>query len=213
MTISPRSCRRAARRWANAAAARAAVVILATLPGSLAAQDSPLVMEARGGLSVPVTSFRTGPDQGGEIARAPSFGVHIVYRGPSGWGPYVGFDQHRFDCAADGCPAHEGDGSREYVDTNWDIGMQRTLGDFGWLRAGFLFGRVERDFAEVGGLARHVSLLGAGVEGGAGLRVPIRGRLSLSPGVRYGWLNTRFRDGDLIRLRWLTADVGVVLGF
>ncbi len=212
MTIVSRSRRPAARRW-GISTAGLAVVALLIAPAPLQAQDSPLVMEARGGLSVPLASFRTGPDRGGEITNAPTFGVHFVYRGPSGWGPYVGFDQHRFDCADDGCPPHPGDASREYVDTNWDIGMQRTIGNFGWVRAGFLFGRVERDFVEGAGLARHASSLGAGVEGGAGLRVPIRGRLSLSPGARYGWLNTRFRDGDLVRLRWLTADVGVVLGF
>jgi hypothetical protein len=35
----------------------------------------------------------------------------------------------------------------------------------------------------------------------------------MNPGVRYGWLNTRFRDDGLLRLRWLAADVGLTLGF
>lgn len=182
-------------------------------PRPLAGQDVPLVVEARGGLAIPVASFRTGPERGGTIDRGPSFGVHFVYRGPSGWGPYVGFDQQRFDCADDGCPAHEAEGAREYVATSWDLGMQRTLARFGWLRAGLLFGRLERDVPSGPGVERRVSSLGLGVEGGGGVRVPVRGRVTLTPGLRFGWLNTRFRDGPLLRMRWVTADVGVGFGF
>jgi hypothetical protein len=191
----------------------AALVVVMIVSGSaLAAQDFPLVVEGRGGMALPVASFRNGPERGGEIGRAPTFGLHFVYRGPSGWGPYVGFSQHRFDCAADGCPAGAGTSAQEYVATNWDIGAQRTLGHFGWVRAGFLFGRMERDFARVEGRLRRTSSLSAGVEGGLGLNVPIRGRVRLTPGIRYSWLNTRFRDDGLVRLRWLAADVGLVLG-
>jgi hypothetical protein len=37
--------------------------------------------------------------------------------------------------------------------------------------------------------------------------------MSLTPGARYGWLNTRFRDDGLVRMRWLTADVGLAFAF
>jgi hypothetical protein len=70
---------------------------------------------------------------------------------------------------------------------------------------------MERGFAEPVG--RAASLLSLGAEIGAGVRVPVRGRLALTPGVRWGWLNTQFRDGPLARLRWVTADLGVALGF
>ncbi len=155
----------------------------------------------------PLASFRTGPDRGGGIARAPTFGLHFVYRGPSGWGPSIGFSQHRFDCAADGCIGDE------YVATTWDLGMQRTLGLYGWTRAGLLFGRVERDFAARAGTDRVASLLGLGVEGGVGLRIPVKGRLALTPGVRYGWLNAQFRDDGVARMRWAAGDMGIALGF
>ena len=192
---------------------RAALAVMLVVSGSsLTAQDFPLVVEGRGGIALPVASFSNGPDRGGEIGRAPTFGLHLVYRGPSGWGPYVGFSQHRFDCAADGCPASTGRSAQEYVATNWDVGMQRTLGNFGWVRTGFLFGRLERDFARVEGLLHRTSSLSVGVEGGLGLNVPIKGRVRLTPGIRYSWLNTRFRDDGLVRLRWLAADVGLVLG-
>ena len=190
----------------------AALAVMLIMGLSLTAQDFPLVVEGRGGIALPVASFSNGPDRGGEIGRAPTFGLHFVYRGPSGWGPYIGFSQHRFDCAADGCPAGTGTSAQEYVATNWDIGSQRTIGNFGWVRAGFLFGRLERDFASAEGLLHRTSSLSVGVEGGLGLNVPIKGRVRLTPGIRYSWLNTRFRDDGLVRLRWLAADVGLVLG-
>jgi len=192
-----------------------ALVVLTLAVRPAGAQElPPLVVEMRGGAALPVSSFRTGPDQGGAIERAPSFGLHFVYRSSGGWGPYVGFSQHRFDCGADGCPG------AEYVATLWDVGAQRTLGDYAWLRAGMLFGRMERDFVagvpdEAGGAARRrrTSALGLGAEAGAGLRIPLRGRMAFTPGVRYGWLNTRFRDAGLMEMRWVSADLGLAIAF
>ena len=201
---------RRARAARSALRAASLLLGLAAAPSAARAQDyPPLVVEARAGAAVPIQSFRTGPDAGGAIERAPTFGLHFVYRGPSGWGPYIGFSQHRFDCAADGCPG------AEYVATMWDTGMQRTLGFRGpvWIRLGVLFARVERDFARPSGAVRATSRLGLGLEAGAGARVPIRGRLSITPGVRYDWLNSKFRDGPTLRMRWVTADLGVALGF
>ena len=191
------------------------LVVLAALARGDAAHAQelpPLVIEMRGGAALPVSSFRTGPDQGGEIVRAPTFGLHFVYRSSAGWGPYAGFSQHRFDCADDGCPG------AEYVATTWDFGAQRTLGLHGWIRAGVLFGRLEREFAGAGappgeGGVAGVSSLSLGAEGGAGVRVPLRGRLALTPGLRYGWLNTRFRDDGLMRMRWVAADLGLAIAF
>jgi hypothetical protein len=203
--MTPASSPRAARLTGWPAA-----LLLALSARPAAAQDyPPLVVEARAGAAVPIASFRSGPDSGGAIEGAPTFGLHFVYRAPSGWGPYIGFSQHRFDCGADGCP------DAEYVATMWDTGMQRTLGRNGpaWLRLGVLFGRLERDFAAPSGPYRQTSRLSLGLEAGVGFRVPIRGRLSLTPGARYDWLNTKFRDGPLVRMRWLTADLGIALGF
>ena len=187
-----------------------ALLLLALAPRPLAGQDyPPLVVEGRVGAALPVRSFRTGPDVGGDIEPAATFGLHFVYRAPSGWGPYIGFSQHRFDCGADGCPG------AEYVATMWDTGMQRTVGRNGpiWVRLGVLFARTEREFVAPGGVERETSMLSLGLEAGGGARVPIRGRLSLTPGVRYDWLNTKFRNGPLLEMRWVTADLGVALGF
>ncbi len=191
-------------------AAFAAFAGLAIAPAA-SGQDAPLAIEARGGAVLPVAAFRTGPDAGGEITRAPSFGAHFIYRGPSGWGPYMGFSQHRFDCVADGCPGEK------YVATTWDLGMERILAGHAWARAGVLFGRLERDFhgtgADSGRLLHRASSLSLGAEVGIGLRVDLRGRMGLSPGLCYGWLNTRFRDDGLVRMRWVAGDLGIALGF
>ena len=185
-----------------------ALLAVGAAPSGLSAQEiPPLSIEARGGVVLPLGGFRTGPVSGGAVARASTFGVHFVYRGPSGWGPYVGFTQHRYDCTADGCP-----GSR-YVATSWDLGMQRTLGPYGWTRAGLLFGRMEKDLGGPAGTTRVASLLGLGAEAGVGLRIPVRGRLALTPGARVGWLNNQFREGGVARQRWAAADLGVALGF
>ena len=193
--------------------ALAGLALWAARAPALAAQDSPLAVEVRGGAAFPVGSFRTGLDSGGQLARAPTFGLHLLYRGGSGWGPYVGFSQHRFDCAADGCPLDE------YVLTSWDVGIRRTVGRHVWLRAGFVAGRAER-YLVAGWLApteeaaaHAVSLLSLGAEVGAGLRLGIGGRIGLSPAVRYGWLNTRYREGGRVRMRWLAVGLGVALGF
>jgi hypothetical protein len=101
----------------------------------------------------------------------------------------------------------------------WDFGAQRTLENYVWLRAALLFGRTERDFL-VGpadgaraGPRRGASSLGLGGEAGAGLRIPLRGRMALTPGARYGWLNTRFPDGGLMEMRWVAADLGLAIAF
>ena len=185
-----------------------ALLVGGAAPSGLSAQDiPPLTIEARGGVVLPLGAFRTGPEAGGEIARAATFGVHFVYRGPSGWGPYIGFTQHRYDCTADGCPGSE------YVATSWDLGMQRTLGPHGWVRAGMLFGRMEKELVDPVNPRRVASLLGLGAEAGVGLRIPVRGRLALTPGARVGWLNNQFREGGVARQRWAAADFGVALGF
>ncbi len=173
----------------------------------MTAQDTPLAVEGRGGVALPVASFRTGPDQGGKIAPAPAFGVHFVYRGPSGWGPYVGFSQNRFGCRADGCPRDH------YVATDWDLGVQRTIGGAGWVRVGAVFGRVERYFETAETPLHRTSSLGVGVEAGVGLRVTLPGRIGLTPGVRYSSFNTRFPDDTPLRLRWVSADFGIAFGF
>jgi hypothetical protein len=37
--------------------------------------------------------------------------------------------------------------------------------------------------------------------------------MAFTPGVRYGWLNTRCRDAGLMEMRWVSADLGLAIAF
>ena len=181
---------------------------------ALEAQSSPLALELSGGAAYPLGPFRTGSQGGARLERAPTFGLHIVRRGEGGWGQYLGFSQHRFDCAAELCPL-EGD-----VLTAWDAGIVRTLGRHAWLRAGFTTGRAERCRAagepqgeEGEASACALSSLGVGAEAGVGLAIGLGGTLGLGPAVRYGWLDTRYPEGGRVRMRWLVVELALSLGF
>ena len=52
-----------------------------------------------------------------------------------------------------------------------------------------------------------------GGELGAGFRVPVGGRFTLSPGVRYVVVDSDFTDVADLTMRYLVADVGLVVGF
>jgi hypothetical protein len=178
---------------------------------SAAAAQSVLVLDVRGGLGIPVGSFSTGPDSGGDVGPAASLGLQFVLRRGSHLGFYAGFTQVRFDCGEDGCP-----GEGVYVSTAWDLGVHVVPVDAPWspwIRAGLVLARVERDFREGGEVLQRVSDLGAGGEVGVGFRVPLGRRLTLRPGVRYTVVEADYGDAGTLRMRYLVVDVGLALGF
>lgn len=171
--------------------------------------QAPLVIEGRAGVITPVGGFRTGPEQGGELAGGASFGVGFALERSGGLHLTLGFSQHRFDCEADGCA---GDGL--YVATAWDLGARWDFGSGAvvpWVRAGATVPRVERDRPEPD--EADVTELGIGAEAGAGARIAVAGRFHLSPGVRFGAADTGLRSGGTLRMRYLVFDVGLVVGF
>jgi hypothetical protein len=184
--------------------------LLATfMPHGRASAQAPLTLEVRAGVLAPVAGSREGRDRGGRIAPAGSFGVLFAIERSSSRQLYLGFSQHRLDCTDDGCG---GDG--RYIATAWDLGMRFDLreGDpVPWLRLGLTFPRVERE--RPAPLDAEVSSLGVGIEAGVGVRVGLGGRLSLSPGVRFGAVDTGLPSGGTLRLRYLAADLGLVVGF
>ena len=180
-------------------------------PVGLAGQRSPLSLEIRGGGGLPVASFATPPGAGEEMGGGPSFGLLFGYRRSVHTGIYVGFSQHRFDCARVGCPA---DG--RLVQTGWDVGFRADLSTGAWqprIRVGAVFSRVERDAGSGGEVVRHLSDLAAGFEAGVALAFPALGRYRLSPGLRYVWSNTRFPEAGLVRMRYVVADLGLIVAF
>ena len=183
------------------------VLALALTAGALSAQG-PLSLEVRAGGAAPVGSFhsRTG------AAAGASFGAHFTYVRSARRAFYVGFSQHRFGCR-EGCLP-----GGDLVSTGWGLGTRLTLSPLSavapWLRAGMVFDRVEsRPRADTEGGARTVSDLSLGGEVGGGATVRLGPRLSATPGVRYTLLNTRFREEGLVRMRYLVADLGLVIGF
>jgi hypothetical protein len=171
--------------------------------------QAPLTIEGRAGMLAPVDGFRRGPERGGTLAPALTFGVQLALERTQGRHLYVGFSQHRVDCTDDGC----GRGGR-YVATSWDAGVRFDLGPVPWVpwvRLGLTVPKVELDrpAPERG----DVSALGIGVEGGAGLRVAVADPFYLSPGVRFGAADADLPRGGVLRMRYLILDVGVVLGF
>jgi hypothetical protein len=186
------------------------VLVLAGLvaPTSARAQ-APLALEVRGGAFVPVAGFRTGPEQGGRLGWGPSFGLGFALERSDGLHLLLGFSQHRVDCADDGCG-----GEGEYVSTAWDLGARLDMGSgvsVPWVRLGLTFPRVERNRPEP--FDDDVTSLGLGAEAGAGVRLGVAGRFHLSPGIRFGLVDADLPSGGTLRMRYLAADVGLVVGF
>lgn len=188
--------------------------VLATVLGAAprpASAQSTLVVEARGGVAIPTGSFSTGPG-GGRLAEAPAVGVQFqLLRGARTY-LTLGFAQVRVDCSRDGCPSR-------WVATQWDAGVRVELAPgtvVPWIRAGVVSPTVERVPRLDGSgapLRPGTSDRGWGGEAGAGVRVAVSERLSLSPGARFVAVDVG-RGGDAsLRMRYVVADLGLVVGF
>lgn len=192
-------------------------ILAAVLATALAAPPRPLrgqstfVLEARGGVTVPLGSFATGPG-GGRVAGAPVGGIQFgLLRGRRTY-MTLGFAQARFDCTRDGCRSR-------WVATQWDAGVRMEFATGSlvpWVRAGVVTPTVEHVPRVVDGgdnNAVGTSDRGWGGEAGAGVRIAVSERLSLSPGARFVAVDVG-RGGDAsLRMRYLIVDLGVVVGF
>ena len=196
----------ALRRW-TAVAGPATAVALA-LPAAAASQASPIVVEAHGGMTVPVGSFANAP--GGGASPHASFGVDLAMPGGGRWTPYVGFGQHRFGCEEAGCA--EGG---LYVATGFHGGLRVALlpgaSIIPWLRVGAHAAKVESD--ALPGSAAGISELGVGGEVGAGVHIGGASQVALNPGVRLVAVSATLPGDERLRMRYLVADVAVVLSF
>ena len=173
-------------------------------------QESALVLEAHAGASVPLAHFSSGTREGEGTGAGASLGVDFALPGGGRWTPYVGFSQHRFGCADAGC-AQDG----RYVATGFHGGYRivplpgRSV--LPWVRLGVITTRVET--GALGGANVGVSKLGVGGEVGAGVHVGAASVIALNPSVRLAAVNTRLPGGALLRMRYLVADLAVVLSF
>ena len=184
--------------------------VAVTCVASVGAQEAPLVLEVRGGVAAPLGSFSNGARVGEGAAPGPSFGVDFVLPGAGRRSFYVGFSQHRFGCADAGCPSDE-----PYVATGFHAGyriallMNRSI--FPWIRVAVVTTRVETD--GLGGSNTGVSELGFGGELGVGVYIGSASPVAINPGVRLAAVNTMLPGGELLRMRYLVADVAIALAF
>lgn len=191
----------------------ATAVLLATQP--VAAQDSPLVVEAHGGMAMPLSDFADGTDPGMGTTPGPSLAVTFALPG-AGWRTlYAGFSQHRFGCEAAGCDA---DG--RYVATGFNVGVRIVPVDGGpvipWLRLGVVTTRVETgDLAATPSAAADagVSDLGFGGEAGAGILVRLGRSVGWSATGLYTLVNTDLPGGSSLPMRYLAVQTGFSLLF
>ena len=164
--------------------------------------QSTLLVESRAGISVPRGSFRA-PTPEAELTSAPAVGLHFGLRRGTRTYLYLGFSQLRFDCEGLEC-----DGT--WVATQWEAGVRAELTDgpvVPWIRAGIVTPSVEH----VPGVRRGAR--GWGGEGGAGIRIALTERLSLSPGARFGAVNVGRSEGEDVPMRYLLVDLGLVVAF
>ena len=177
---------------------------------ALEAQDAPLLLEIHGGISAPIGSFADGSRPGEGATAGPSLSVAFALTGAGRRTVYAGFSQHRFGCVDAGC-APDG----RYVATGFDVGVRFALltghSVIPWIRLGAITTRVETD--DLGGANAGVSDLGFGGEIGAGVYIGAAGRVAINPGVRFSAVNTTLPDGPTLRMRYLVAQLAVVLAF
>lgn len=189
---------------------------LAVLPFGITtanAQEGAFAFEIRGGGDLPVSTFRTGREGwAGKTGAGPSFGMGFTFPVPGPFGAFLGFGQRRFRCQGEVCA----DGAK-WVSTGFDVALRFVLGRKKirpWLKGGLFTHRLEgRVLGEDGEPLGIDSDGGVGFEAGGGLLIAIGERTSLSPGLHYGWANVPFPDRSSLRLHYVIADLGLVLGF
>lgn len=188
----------------------AGLVVAVAAPCATAAQAAPLVVEVRGGTAAPVAPFRSGTRVGEGAGSGASFGVDFILSGEGRRSTYLGFSQHRFNCADAGCPR-----SGRFVATGLDAGFRFSLCSrcsvSPWMRVGGLTTRMESP--GLPGSSKGVSRLAFGGEAGIGIYFGAWRSIALDPGLRFAAVNTELPGGALLRLRYVVLDLGLALAF
>lgn len=190
--------------------AAVALSSFALCPGRAQAQGAPLVVELRGGATVPVGDFSDGLGAGEGATSGPAFGVDFAFSGAGRRTIYLGFGQHRFGCEHAGCPT-----GRRYIATTLDGGVRFSLRSTGtaipWLLVGGSTTRVESP--GVLGSGAGVSERGYGWDVGAGVYVGTSSPIALNPGIRFRASDVDLPDQVKLSMRYLVVDLGVSLAF
>ena len=173
-------------------------VVLAVAAGSAApaaAQDSPLSIEGRTGVTIPMGDLSDAGAEPGLI-----FGVDAFYVVGEVVSVYGGWGYHQFscdDCIADVTAA----GPRAGVKILYPVPGAATP----WFRTGLTFNSAE-------GLADVSSDRAVGFEAGAGIDYALSPRLSVTPAVRYAFFDADFGAVEPT-FSYLTLDLGLHFHF
>jgi hypothetical protein len=193
--------------------ATASILLVACFsPVRLQGQAVPFAFQIRGGATAAVGGF-LNEDEGWEEKAGPgrSFGMGFTFPLFRMVGGYLGFSQHKFSCDEDVCPEGEG-----WLTTGFDVALRYVVGRGEirpWVQAGLHTHRLEaKVFEEVGVRTLHSDEAG-GFEVGGGVLIEMGERTSLSPGLRYGRGTVPFSWRPNMKLEYLVADLGLVVGF
>jgi hypothetical protein len=175
----------AVRSFAPALACAAALLCADPLPAQLA-----LSLEARGEVALPAEAFEGA--EGGQAGEVSATWHAMLFAGI-----YGAYQSNRF--ALDEPGGHA-------TDEGFAAGVRITLPALlvpidPWIRGGVVVHQLKTE--------TRAADSGVGYEVGAGLGFPLARGITLTPGVLW----TRYRDGDLLRVRHLRADVGLRMRF
>jgi opacity protein-like surface antigen len=189
------------------------MVVCAALVLAIAA---PRAAQAQSPLSLEITADGAVPTQtlgGSDLGTGFGFGANLRYRFMPHLAAYAGweFHHHRSDDLIGGRRT-------DVEDTGYTVGLRFEHPLAGrtayWVRAGALYSHIELENAD-GDLVAD-SGHGVGWEGGAGLAIPLRSRLALTPGFRYRTLTRDLEIGSStssVTLSYLTFGTGVAITF
>jgi hypothetical protein len=178
----------------------AACAAVPAFAGAARAQ-TPLALEARGGIALPQEAFTddVGADGGYSTELSATWTVLPFV------GVYGAWQRAEFD--------REGSEGSVITDQGWAAGVRLSVPTpfipiDPWIRGGVAVHELEAGGLEGGGGR------GVGLEVGGGLRFSLGRRLSLTPGVtwtRYGLDDDSVDDGE-VSVSYLRADVGLRIG-
>lgn len=175
-------------------AACLALVGLLGAPATAEAQEGPLSVEGRVGVTFPTGDLA---DAGGEAGL--SFAGDLLYNFTPRWSAYAGWKSDNFNC--DGCA---GDFSSSGPHAGVKLVFPREGDALPWLSGGLLLAEAEA----VQGGAIVKSSRSPALELGIGIDLALQERLALTPAVRYNFYSADLPVSDLT-FSYFVLDLGL----
>lgn len=184
------------------------LISIALTPQPVWGQYSPLLLDIRGGASLPVAAFGEAQGRPNTTLRpAESVTVRFELGGGGPWGVMVGFSQERAGCRGPACEPDE-----RWATTSWVLGG-RWVAPTGparpWLSAALLVPTVEWD----SDARERVSDTALGAEVGGGVRLRLGERWSTGPAIRYARHAAEFRRDGRWPIRSMALEWALTIGF